>query len=81
MITFENECVGCPAEMGCLGSSCPYSHVPHLICDKCGEDVEELYDTGNGQLCEDCSSDEEKEECKITSDNAWEFISPEELEG
>lgn len=79
MIKFENECVGCPPGMGCLGSSCPYSHVPHLFCDECGEEEETLYDTARGQLCEKCASDEEREECdKIDVDNACDFTSPEE---
>ena len=30
MIKYENECVGCPPERGCLGSSCPYMNVPRL---------------------------------------------------
>ena len=46
MIKYEDECVGCPKEMGCLGNACPNRNVPHLYCDKCGDDCEEL--------CEDC---------------------------
>ena len=78
MIRFENECVGCPPNMGCMGSGCPYSHVPYLVCDECGEDVEKLYDTAHGQLCEDCATSEEKEECgKITEDNVSDYCEPE----
>ena len=56
MIKIENECVGCPPEMGCIGSSCPYIRVPHLYCDKCGADVDELFadETGEFTLCEEC---------------------------
>ncbi len=43
MVTYENECVGCPPEMGCLGSACPNRNVKYLYCDKCGEDAEKLY--------------------------------------
>lgn len=79
MIKFENECVGCPKEMGCLGSGCPYTHVPYLVCDTCGNEVEYLYDTCSGQLCEDCATDEDKEECgKIDSDNACNYVDYEE---
>lgn len=79
MIKFENECVGCPPGMGCLGSGCPYSHVPHMICDECGEDVETMYDTARGQLCGDCATDEEKEECDmIDGDNVSDYVTPEE---
>lgn len=42
---FENECVGCPPEKGCLGSACPNRNVPYYTCDSCGDDFEpeELY--------------------------------------
>ena len=53
MVRFEDECVGCPTEMGCLGNSCPYRNVPHLYCDKCGEEFDELYDLDGEQLCAD----------------------------
>lgn len=52
---YEDECVGCSSGSGCLGSTCPNRNVLHLICDKCKEDVEELYDTENGELCEECT--------------------------
>ena len=54
MTKYENECVGCPPEMGCMGDACKYRNVPHLYCDKCGEDCEELYVVGDEELCEDC---------------------------
>ena len=54
MIKYENECVGCPPERGCLGSSCPYINVPRLYCDVCGEEDEELYEYDDEQLCADC---------------------------
>ena len=57
MIKYENECVGCPPEMGCLGNSCRYKNVKHLYCDKCGEDVEELYIVDGDELCKDCLLD------------------------
>lgn len=55
MVMMENECCGCATEnYPCLGSACPNRNVPHLYCDKCEEDVEELYETENGQLCAEC---------------------------
>ena len=54
MITYEDECVGCPIEMGCRGSSCPNKDVKHLYCDKCKADCEELYVFDGEELCEDC---------------------------
>lgn len=29
-------------------------HVKHLYCDKCGEDVERLYEFDGKELCGDC---------------------------
>lgn len=57
MITFTNECVGCPPEMGCLGSSCPNRHMKHYICDICKCEVEDLYDFEGEELCLDCIED------------------------
>lgn len=54
MVTYEDECVGCPTEMGCWGSSCPNRNVPHLYCDECHDDVEDLYDYNGKELCEEC---------------------------
>ena len=54
MIKYENECVGCPKEMGCMGDSCPNRDVQHLYCDRCGADCEELYMFDTEELCEDC---------------------------
>ena len=51
MVKYEDECVGCPPELGCLGSACPNRHVPRLYCDKCGEEVDEFYED---ELCIDC---------------------------
>ena len=87
MIRFENECVGCPTNMGCIGSGCPYSHVLHLVCDECGEDVEELYDTPSGQMCGTCvkanfdeyaeyDGTDFEEFDKITEDNATDYCEP-----
>lgn len=54
MIKYEDKCVGCPPGMECLGSSCPKKNVPYLICDKCGEVAEELYEYEGEELCEEC---------------------------
>lgn len=53
MIKIEDECVGCPPEIGCLGSSCPYKNVHRFYCDKCGEE-DVLYWWDGQQLCLDC---------------------------
>lgn len=54
MIEYENECVGCSPDMGCLGSSCPYMNVARFYCDKCKNEVEELYKYEDKELCADC---------------------------
>lgn len=53
MIKIEDECVGCPPEMGCLGDSCPYKNVPRYYCDECNEE-NKLYWYNGRQLCIDC---------------------------
>lgn len=54
-VRYENECCGCATESyPCMGSACPNRNAPHLYCDKCEEDVEDLYETENGQLCAEC---------------------------
>ena len=54
MITYEDECVGCSAGLGCMGSACPNRNVPHLYCDKCKEEVDNLYEYEGEQVCVDC---------------------------
>lgn len=54
-VKYEDECCGCATESypyRC--SACPNRHVKHLYCDKCGEDVERLYDFDGKELCGDC---------------------------
>lgn len=56
MVKYEDECCGCATEnYPCIGSACPYRHVKHLYCDKCGEDVEKLYKFDGKELCGDCA--------------------------
>lgn len=54
MIHYEDMCVSCPKEMGCLGDACPNMHVPVFICDKCEEQVDKLYELDGEILCLDC---------------------------
>ena len=54
----ENECIGCPPELGCVGdTSCPYRNVTRYYCDKCGEE-EQLYEYDDRELCISCIEDE-----------------------
>ena len=36
---YEDECVGCPPELGCMGSACPNRNVEHIVCDECGDEL------------------------------------------
>jgi len=38
----------------CRGSSCPNRDVPVYYCDKCGEELEEVYEVDGEELCEEC---------------------------
>ncbi len=54
MVVYENECVECPPEMGCLGRCCQYRNVARAYCDKC-KDMSEIFYEHNGRyLCRDC---------------------------
>lgn len=56
----ENNCVGCPTDLGCIGDSCSNRNVTVFFCDDCHTEVEanELYlfeTTGKErELCEEC---------------------------
>lgn len=60
MIAFEDYCVGCPREIGCLGPSCPNKNVPVIYCDKCGCYADYRYE--GGDYCEDCLNNVLQEE-------------------
>ena len=51
-IEYLDECVSC--DLPCLGSACPNRRVPHLYCDKCDEEVDELYHYNGEQWCIEC---------------------------
>lgn len=53
MVKYENECVGCPPEIGCFKTACPYTRVKHIYCDRCGAEGN-IYQYGDEQLCIDC---------------------------
>ena len=57
-LVYENDCCGCATESyPCLGEQCPRTHVPHLYCDECHEEYDELYYYDDLQLCKDCLVD------------------------
>lgn len=53
MKKIENDCVGCPPEMGCLGSSCPKRNIVRYYCDYCGNE-DKLYHYDDDEVCEEC---------------------------
>lgn len=54
-IAYENECCGCAtSSYPCLGDACRNRHVPHIYCDKCMDDVDEVWDVDGDHLCRDC---------------------------
>ena len=55
MITYEDECCGCATESyPCMGSACPNRNAKHLYCDKCEQEVDDLYEWDGKQVCIDC---------------------------
>lgn len=54
MRRFENQCVGCPEGVGCLGADCPYINVPIYYCDQC-EKNEAYYRMDGSDYCEKCA--------------------------
>lgn len=57
MIRYENDCVGCPDGVPCIGESCAYRNVPHIYCDMCGGETNEndyMHENGN-DYCWDCA--------------------------
>lgn len=61
MIKYEDECVGCPPELGCYGDACPNRHIPYYYCDRCGEEVDAYFDINNEMICDNCIHDIVKE--------------------
>ena len=54
MVRYEDQCVGCPPEMGCLGKYCRYRNVPIWLCDRCESEDEDLWDFFGEEVCKEC---------------------------
>ena len=55
MVKIENQCCDCATPgYPCRGSACPLRHVEVYYCDKCGEELEDIYDVDGEELCEYC---------------------------
>lgn len=71
MIEYEDNCVGCPSNMGCIGSLCPYKNVPTRYCDGCDELLDdEYYTDGEKDYCEECYLKEIGYDDSLTLENA-----------
>lgn len=59
MIREENDCVGCPDGVPCIGSNCPMRNVPHMYCDYCGEEIDPDYaiEDNGCDCCYDCAEE------------------------
>lgn len=55
MVKIENRCVDCG--FPCLGSACPHRNVKVHYCDKCGEEIDEIFEVDGEDLCEECLKD------------------------
>ena len=53
MYRIEDECVGCPPEIGCFGAACPNKNVIRYYCDHCDSEAT-LYRFEGEELCIDC---------------------------
>ena len=50
MIKYENQCYSCGQP--CI--NCGLKHVPVLICDECGQEVERLFKVDYDHVCAEC---------------------------
>ena len=60
MLKTVNGCVDC--DLPCIGSACPYRYEVVMYCDRCLEDVDELFEVDGEDLCEDCLKKEFRKE-------------------
>lgn len=55
MLKYEDHCCDCATpNYPCRGSGCPNKNVPVHCCDKCNEEISEVYDVDGKELCEEC---------------------------
>ena len=68
MVRIEDHCCGCAVPgYPCLGSRCPNRRVEVHYCDKCGDELHEVYDDEELELCESCR-DELNNDNEFTED-------------
>lgn len=58
MVKIENHCRGCAVDTyPCRLESCTYRNVEVHYCDKCGEELEDIFEVDGEELCEYCLKD------------------------
>ena len=63
MIKIENHCCDCAVPgYPCRGESCPLRRVKVRYCDHCGEELDEVYEVDDEELCEECLKDKFRKE-------------------
>lgn len=55
MVRIEDHCCDCAVPgYPCEGNACPNKRVKVYYCDKCGEELDEVYEVDGEELCEEC---------------------------
>ena len=55
MVRYENHCCDCATESyPCIGMACSLRRVEVHYCDRCNEELDEIYDVDGEELCEEC---------------------------
>ena len=58
MVKIINECCNCATPgYPCRGDACPLTRVEVHYCDKCGDELDEIYDVDGEEFCEYCLKD------------------------
>lgn len=55
MKRIENRCIDCATDrFPCRGRLCPFRNAEVHYCEKCGEELQEVFDVDGEELCEEC---------------------------
>ncbi len=58
MVKIENHCCDCATPgYPCRGSACPLLRVEVHYCDKCGDELDDIYEVDDKEFCEYCLKD------------------------
>lgn len=56
MRSYENQCVGCPPDIGCMGEACKYMNVPVNHCDRC-DNEDAIFEIDGNDYCGNCAKE------------------------